>query len=147
MTEPTPDPAPAQETWTFGGTRVANDNKPYSVWYDEDGKALWFKADRKHAVGARYRVEVTRRDDGGLTRHGTPAYLGTADAGYRAELWAAHTAAEVLDQQRRDEANARKADALNEALAPLLRLVVAERTSRGRDALVATILRRMLGHH
>jgi hypothetical protein len=68
---------------------------------------------------------VTRRDDGGITLHGTPQYAGSqAGQQARAALWTAHTLAQTQ-------------------IAPLLELAAPLRTGAQRDALAAYVIRRL----
>lgn len=132
------------ETWTYGGTRVGKDNKPVSVWIDGTGEELWFKADTRKSVGALYDVEVWRKSDGGISRR-APSYAGlNPDEALRQRLWTAHDVARAVIARARQEAKDGRANALDEALAPLLALARQQRTGADRDAFVATVLRRLL---
>lgn len=71
------------------------------------------------AVGIRYTAQVTRRDGGAITLHGTPEYAGSqAGQETRAALWAAHTLAQTRIEALRAERDAARRNAL-ELAAPL----------------------------
>ena len=96
------------------------------------------------AIGSRYVVRVTRRDDGGLTLHGVPEYASSqADQATRQALWAEHTVAQAQIEARRAERDAARRNALDEALAPLVDLARPLRTGAQRDALAAYVIRKL----
>lgn len=147
MTEPAP------ERWAYTGVRLAATHKLVEQWQpvDDDGQpvgdSLWYASKRgstaAHAVGSIYTAHVVRTDDR-TTRHGEPGYTAdrVSDA-LRAAWWTEQHTARTRYAIVRDEANAAKVDALNEALEPLLVLARAARTGVQRDALIATVLRRL----
>lgn len=66
------------------------------------------------AVGSRYTAQVTRRDGGAITLHGTPEYAGSqADQETRAALWTAHTLAQTQIEALRAERDAARRNALD----------------------------------
>ncbi|HEY2261234.1 MAG TPA: hypothetical protein VGI96_01265 [Streptosporangiaceae bacterium] len=142
MTGPArPAPEPAAETWTYGGIRAGKNGKKGHAWLDAAGEDHWFaRTDGgRMAIGSRYGVRVTRRDDGGITVHGTPEYAGTAaDEATRQALWAEHAVAQAQIETVRAERDAARRNALDEALAPLLALASTLRTGAQRDALPPT---------
>ena len=99
MTEPAPGaaPEPVTETWTYGGIRADKDGKKWHAWADAAGEEHWFaRTGGRMAVGSHYTAQVTRRDGGGITLHGTPEYAGTqAGQETRAALWTEHTLAQT----------------------------------------------------
>lgn len=96
------------------------------------------------AVGSRYTAQVTRRDGGAITLHGTPEYVGSqADGETRAALWTEHTLAQTRIESLRSERDAARRNALDEALAPLLELAAPLRTGAQRDALAAYVIRKL----
>jgi hypothetical protein len=147
MTGPAgPEPEPAAETWTYGGIRADKDGKKWHAWLDAAGEDHWFArtGGGSMAIGSRYSVRVTRRDDGGLTLHGIPEYAGTAaDETSRRGLWAEHTVAQAQIETVRAERDAARRNALDEALAPLVDLARSLRTGAQRDALAAYIIRKL----
>jgi hypothetical protein len=139
------NPEPAEETWTYAGVRVSSDGKREHAWLDASGEERFFRrTGASMAVSSHYTVQVTRRDDGTITIHGTPVYAGpAADEATRRGLWAEHTAAQTRLELIRAERNAARRNALDEALAPLLEVAAGLRTSAERDALAVYILRRI----
>ena len=98
------------------------------------------------AVGSHYTAWVTRRDDGGITLHGTPEYAGSqASQETRAALWTEHTLAQTRIESLRAERDDARRNALDEAIAPLLELELAAplRTGAQRDALAAYVIRKL----
>ena len=72
MTETSPEPA--QERWTYAGVRVSSDGKREHAWLDASGEERFFRrTGASMAVSSHYTVQVTRRDDGTITIHGTPS--------------------------------------------------------------------------
>ena len=147
MTEPAPGaaPEPAAETWTYGGIRADKDGKKWHAWVDPAGEEHWFaRTGSRMAVGSRYTAQVTRRDGGAISLHGTPEYAGSqADGETRAALWTAHTLAQTRIETLRAERDAARRNALDEAIAPLLELAAPLRTGAQRDALAAYVLRNL----
>ncbi len=139
MTDPAPGgaaPEPVTETWTYGGIRADKDGRRWHAWLDPAGEEHWFgRTGGRMAVGSHYTAQVTRRDGGGITLHGTPEHAGTqAGQEVRAALWTAHTLAQTRIESLRAERDAARRSALDEALAPLLELAGPLRTSAERDA-------------
>jgi hypothetical protein len=149
MTGPAPGaaPEPVTETWTYGGIRADKDGKKWHAWADPAGEEHWFaRTGSRMAVGSRYTAQVTRRDDGGISLHGTPGYAGSqADGETRAALWTAHTLAQTQIEALRAERDAARRNALDEAIAPLLELAAPLRTGAQRDALAAYVIRKLHG--
>jgi hypothetical protein len=146
MNEPaTGSPEPVTEMWTYGGIRADKDGKKWHAWVDPAGEEHWFaRTGSRMAVGRRYTAQVTRRDDGAITLHGTPEYAGSqADGETRAALWTAHTLAQTRIEALRAERDAARRNALDEAIAPLLELAAPLRTGAQRDALAAYVLRKL----
>jgi hypothetical protein len=141
-------PAPTVERWAYAGVRVTTDRKAAEVWIDQagDGDELWFASKgRRPVLGAIYEVDATRTGER-ISRYGKPRYTGARiasdDPRYRA--WnVADNGAHVRLQLLRDEAKAAKRDGLDEALEPLLGYAAACRTRVERDALLATVIRRI----
>jgi hypothetical protein len=141
-------PTPATETWAYAGQRLTRQNTLAALWVDDagDGTEHWFTGKKTHIVGALYEVTVTRHDQDRITLHGDVIYTGnrlpTDDE--RVRRWTTHHhAARIRHQQKRAEANAPKRDAIDEAIEPLRKLAATCRTRDERDALIATILRRL----
>lgn len=138
------EPESASETWTYGGIRVDKNGRKWHAWLDESGTERWFgRTGGQMAVGSHYTVTVSR-PAGTITVHGTPAYAGTrADDDTRRALWTEHTLAQTRLETLRAERNAARSNALDEAIAPLLKLAAPLRTSAERDALAAYVIRRL----
>ena len=147
MNEPAPGtaPEPVTETWTYGGIRADKDGKKWHAWVDPAGEEHWFaRTGSRMAIGSCYTAHVTRRDDGGISLHGTPEYAGSqADGETRAALWTAHTLAQTQIEALRAERDAARRSALDEAIAPLLELAAPLRTGAQRDALAAYVIRKL----
>jgi hypothetical protein len=147
MTEPAGSaPEPAAETWTYGGVRADKHGKKWHSWLDAAGEDHWFArtGGGTMAIGSRYTLRVTRRDDGGITLHGIPEYAGSeADQVTRQGLWAQHAVAQAQIEARRAERDAGRRNALDEALAPLVDLARSLRTGAQRDALTAHVIRKL----
>jgi len=121
MNEPAPGavPEPVTETWTYGGIRADKDGRKWHVWVDPAGEEHWFaRTGGRMAVGSHYSAWVTRRDDGGITLHGTPEYAGSqASHETRAALWTEHTLAQTRIESLRAERDDARRNALDEAIA------------------------------
>jgi hypothetical protein len=149
MTGPAPDgaaPEAVPETWTYGGIRADKDGKRWHVWLDAAGEEHWFArtGSGRMAVGSHYTAQVTRRDGGAITLHGTPEYAGSqAGQEARAALQTEHTLAQTRIEALRAERDAARRSALDEAIAPLLELAAPLRTSAQRDALAACVIRKL----
>jgi len=148
MTEPAPGaaPEPVTEMWTYGGIRADKDGKRWHAWVDAAGEEHWFARTGagRMAVGSHYTAQVTRREGGGITLHGTPEYAGSqAGQETRAALWTEHTLAHTRIEALRAERDAARRYALDEALAPLLDLAAPLRTGAQRDALAAYVIRKL----
>jgi hypothetical protein len=148
MTAMTETPAPVTETWAYAGQRLTRQHRLATLWIDNAGAGteLWFTRKTRHVIGGLYEVTVTRHDNDGLSRHGDAIYTGKQlpPDDERVRRWTTHHhAAHVRHQQIRAEANAAKRDAIDHALQPLRELVATCRTRDERDALLATILRRL----
>lgn len=143
-------PQPVTERWAFAGQRLTAKGPLANIWVDNagNGEELWFPGKGKHIIGTLYDVNVTRHGER-LTRHGDPKYTGTRlpHDDDRVRRWAVHdNAAHVQHQQRRAEANAAKRDAIDQALEPLVKIASTCRTRTERDALLATVIRRLTAH-
>jgi hypothetical protein len=139
-----PNPEPTEEIWTFGGTRLDRNGKKAQVWIPAGSEEmLWFKARGSYVVGGEYVVRVVRHPDGNLTKYGTGTYHGVhGNDAMRAELEAAHRAAETRLRLAAMERNDKRHSALDEALEPLLHLVQ-QASATDRDAILAYVLRRL----
>ena len=138
------NPEPTEEIWTFGGTRVDAKGRKAHVWIPAGTvDALWFKARGSYMVGGEYLVRVVRHPDGNLTKYGTGTYHGRhGNPVARAELEAAHRAAETRLRLAALERNDKRHSALDEALEPLLH-IVKQTSAPDRDAILAYVLRRL----
>lgn len=146
----TPEPERPMETWAFAGERVGSDGKSrVHQWIDPTGHVLNFNAGKSlYFVGGRYRVPVTRHEDGGITMHGAAFdYVDRVDSeDSQLIVWqAADTAAKARQAGRRRAArDAVAGDPLNDALNVLRRAANAMRTTADRDAFVAHVIQEMM---
>jgi len=140
-------PEPIEERWVFGGSRIGTGGKRIHAWVPEGTAvedAVFFSPSKgmSPAVGSIYAVQV-RRVGKRVTRFGDPVYLKRSDdEALRGELELAHRLAEVELSRRKQEANDKRATALDEAMAPLLELA---RTVSpfDRDAFLVMVIRRV----
>jgi hypothetical protein len=135
---------PTEETWVFGGNRVDSKGRRAHVWVPVGSQEmLWFRASGSYVVGSEYRVQVTRHDDGNLTKHGVAVYHQRhGDEAMRAKLEAGHRAAEIRLRLAALERNDKRQSALDTAIEPLCDLM---RSASGtdRDAILVYVLRRL----
>ena len=139
---------PITERWAYAGLRITSARKTAEIWVDQagDGKELWYPStSTRRILGAIYAAEVTRTATR-TTLHGDPQYTGDSipfsDPRHRA--WStADNAARVRRQQIRDEAKQSKTDGIDQALEALWPYAAACRNRAERDALLATVLRRI----
>jgi hypothetical protein len=148
MNEPPPGaaPEPVTATWTYGGIRADKDDKKWHAWVDPAGEEHWFArtGGARMAVGSCYTAQVTRRDDGGISLHGTPEYAGSQAAQEtRAALQTEHTLAQTRIEALRAERDAARRNTPGEAIAPLLELAAPLRTGAQRDALAVYGIRKL----
>lgn len=155
------DPEPTEEIWAYGGLRLgAKDGKPYHAWVPDRGRVddvddLWYPAKNRgdrFIVGALYRATVRRRPrEGGAagemttTLISTPIFeAGSVEDRKRRAVWEATDAAAKARQARaRAERKAGTDSALDDALAPLVKIARTMRTNADRDAFAALVLRRL----
>jgi len=135
---------PAEEIWVFGGSRVDRAGRRVHAWLAADlDDELWFKARGSYAPGSQYRVRVTRDDNGTITMHGVPVYLGRhGDDAVRVALDARHRAAETRLRLAALERNDKRHSALDAAIEPLADLIRSAPMA-DRDAILAHVLRRL----
>jgi hypothetical protein len=136
--------APATEQWVCQGTRATSGGKKATSWLLPAGKRVIFTGQASYVTGATYEVQCSR-EDGATYMHGKPRFLHAAGPGdEQVQAWAAATAhAEAQLARKAMETKAKGADALDEALAPLLKIAQAMSTGAERDMLAATVLRRI----
>ena len=141
MTETTKE----TQVWLYVGMAITGDKRDY-VWEDEDGVRRYFgKLVVKDArPGASYELEVTPRDDGGISvgiqRYGYKSFKGMcADTDRLAQLQTNDKAAQVAWRQRNEAKADMKADAVGEILKPLAAEYM-RRNHTGRAALIATVI-------
>jgi hypothetical protein len=146
MTETTAAPERTHELWTWAGLRL-NGDKPSICWIDPDGHELYF-SNRKlagSAIGGTYRAEIIRKPDGGISLFGAPVFVRAAEYGSddtdRLRWTAADKLTRTAQARKRAEANAAKRSALDDALAPVVKIAAGLRTNADRDALAAYVLR------
>jgi hypothetical protein len=130
------------ELWTYAGRVMLRGGKPGHAWIDPNGNELYYDKLTGSALGSQYEVEVTRTDDSvkvGLS----PRWVQSSDPNPE---WVLRDNATRVDiATRRGERSAAKRDRLDEAMAPLVGYAKTCRTGAERDALVATVVRRLGG--
>jgi hypothetical protein len=133
-----------EEIWVFGGNRVDGKGSRAHVWLPVGTEELlWFRARGSHTPGSEYRVQVTRHDDGNITKHGDAVYVGRhGDEAVRAKLEAGHRAAETRLRLAALERNDKRHSALDEAIEPLA-AIMRSASSVDRDAVLAYVMRRL----
>lgn len=134
------------EEWVYTGPRVTKDNKRAHQWFipERDTYVLYTKL--AGILGGAYLVTVDRTDDKVIV-HGKPEFKLAQHSRLRDNPdWVVMSnAAEVrLRQLKRERAAARGEDSLDVALERLMPYAKACRTSGERDALIATVIRRLL---
>jgi hypothetical protein len=143
-----PEPQTTTERWAYAGVRFTKARKTAEVWVDQagDGEELWYIGSGTRLIlGAIYDMEISRTD-GRVIRHGDPQYTGDSIpwSDPRCRAWTtADNAARVRRQQVRDEAKQAKNDAIDQAIEALRPYAAACRNRAERDALLATVIRRI----
>lgn len=132
------------ETWTYAGQRVGSDRKRWGAWVDGEGKVrLYAEARAAHyVVAGRYEVQV-RHADGKTWRRPDPQYTGERDDSRAAEHATADHIARIKLAAAKVERSHLKQDALDDALAPLMKLAAAYRNQSDQDALAAYVIRQL----
>jgi hypothetical protein len=135
------------ERWAYAGARLTSKHRLAESWHPNDGAGdeLWYALKGRWVIGGIYQITVARAGDR-ITRIGEPVWTGEriTDADTLREWSGRDSASRVAHEARRRHANAVKASDLDAALEPLLRIFAACRTNIERDALVATVLRRLI---
>jgi hypothetical protein len=138
-----------EERWVFAGVRVNAERKLTNAWVPDPGQpneALFFAPQRgEHpVVGASYVAKVDRLE-GATFLHGVPRFeaANAVDVELRAKWTAADEAARARAAAMRRERSEAKANALDEALEPLLTISASLKTRADRDAFVAAVIRRL----
>lgn len=132
------------EVWVYGGVRVLRDGKRAHAWIDPAGELLLYsRIGAKAAVGYKYEVTVEREGEQ-VSLVGSPRFTpDQADMETRRRLAVEDSVANTRLATLARERKAANQDALDEALEPLVRLAKGMRTGAERDALIATVLRRL----
>lgn len=143
------------EKWAYAGVRLVTKYKEPRLtdyWVScnpnqENIETLWSqhrKGGQGYIIGGVYSLPVSRFGKD-VTRRGAPRYTpGKVDDEQRLD-WAAEDAkARLKRQQQVDEANAGRVDALDEVLRPLQTLLHSRQTFAEREALLVTVLRRLM---
>lgn len=139
----------AYERWTYIGRRLSPRGKPMLVWLDTDGEKHWFALTgriKMPVVGGVYQLPVNRQPDGGGLRsrlsqaefqevHHDNVHIGRWQT---ADLTAATELARI-----RLEASARRRNALDEALAPVLDIATGLRSYADKETLARYAARRI----
>jgi hypothetical protein len=147
MTDTAAVPEPIEERWTYAGVRLDEKGKPHNVWIpDGSDRELWYPPKGIYTVASVYAAMVTRTDDGRTTLHGTPKYVRRLeDRDKIVRLEAEHWAAKADQERLKRERSAATEEALDDALAPLVRIARMQRTRAQRDAFAARVMRKLMG--
>lgn len=154
MSAPTLDDAVVAEKWAYGGVRLVPNSQDRFIdcWFscnaEQKATETLFSQHRKggqgYIIGGVYTMPVSRFG-GEVTRRGAPRYSPVTVGEEQRLEWAAEDARARLKRQRHvDEANIGKIDALDRALEPLQRLISSRQTFAEREALLVTIMRRVM---
>ena len=146
MTDEQREPEPVTERWAYAGQCPTRTGLA-EAWATDagNGDEVAYTGRGKHIIGALYDVRVSRVDKR-VIRHGTPGYTGERlpHDDDRVRRWAVRdNAARIGQQQRQAEAKDAKRDTIDHAIEPLMTLANACRTRVERDALLATVIRRI----
>lgn len=144
-----PEQPHTTERWAYAGVRfTSSSRRTAEVWVDQAGagEELWYHGNGTRLIlGAIYETQIDRTAKK-LTRYGAPRYTGDSiprDDPRRRAWITADNAARTRRQQVRDEAKDSKREAITEALEALRPYAAACRTRTERDALLATVIRRI----
>lgn len=143
-----------REDWAYAGVRYTPDqqdkDKLIDYWFSDHGLAdesLWSVrrlGGTRYVIGGVYAIRVSRVGTT-ITRHGAPRYTGNFVADTQRMEWSAMDARARLERQRRlDQLNKHRADVIDQALAPLDELLKSLRTHAEREALLVTVMRRIM---
>lgn len=143
---PQDDIEPRNEKWDYGGVRVLS-GKRVHAWLPDSGSAdeVLFSMSGGHSIGEVYRAEVTRRDNGKTTLHGTPRYGGDGRVSEEiaARLRAENNVARIRLALLKQERATGKRDELIELLESLQVLARGLRTRADHTAFLAYVLREL----
>jgi hypothetical protein len=131
------------ETWVYAGKRLTRDKKLVDCWQDPENNICLYK-NMAGLLCGKYEAKV-ERVNGTTTIYGKPRWLEGFDYNLKEEWTVADNSARVQHTQHRREVRAKKGDDhLDRAIERLLPYARACRTRQDKDALIATVLRRLL---
>lgn len=135
---------PETETWVYCGKWVDTKKRLRDRWQDADGRDLIFAKVTGTVIGGLYTLQVTREGEG-ITVHGTARYAGERldDNERLTAIVKDDSAQRIFHAQHRRELRAADEDPLDEAMEPLLHYAKTCRSRPEKDALIATVLRRL----
>lgn len=134
----------AAEQWVCQGTRVTSKGQRATSWLPPGSQRVLFTGQAKYVTGATYEVQASR-EDGSTYMTGRPRFVSPPDhTDQQVRVWAASTAdAEAHLARKAMETKAKGVDAIDEALAPLIKIAAAMSSGAERDMLAVTVLRRI----
>lgn len=114
-----------EETWVYGGTRVAASGIKAHAWVTPDGAEILYKGGNPSAIGYSYTARVVR-DGSQVSLYGRPTYTGErAPEDVRERLSVAHRAAETYLNLKARERKAKEDDPLELAIQRLGEMISA----------------------
>lgn len=133
------------ETWIYAGKRETKEHKLYDVWWSpQRDQLLWYKK-RPGLLAGHYEHKV--EDDGQhLTVYGSPKWLNKIEMTHPLHhewVVADNAARNSHARHLREKRAAKGQDSLDVAMERLLPYARACRTKDQKDALIATVLRRL----
>lgn len=140
------------EQWAYAGVRQDPDSEDQLIdyWFSNQGTAeeTHWTARRmygqRYVIGGIYSLSLTRQGTE-ITRHGYPRYTGEIVHSPQRLDWAAKDQrARLARQLLLEQASKHKGDVLEQALEPLKELINSRRTYPEREALMVTLLRRLM---
>jgi hypothetical protein len=131
------------EEWVFAGKRLSNKNTLVNAWYNPltDELAVWKKFDG--LLGGVYIIKIERTGDEAKVMYGEPIYAKKRFDTKITEWRVADQEARVRHQNYRRSKELKGVDPLDAAMERLLPYARSCRTRDQKDALIATVLRRL----
>lgn len=131
------------ELWIYAGKHISK-GRLRDHWVDPEGRDLLYPSLKANVIGGIYEVRVDRGAET-LSVYGTPSWTGErmTDHQKMTEYIVKDTSQRTQHTQLRREKNAGDDNPLDDALQPLLRYARACKTRQDKDALIATVIRRM----
>jgi hypothetical protein len=131
------------EAWAYAGKRLSTEWRLLDAWRAPDGTLLYYK-NFTGVVGGIYDLTVIR-ENGRTTISGQPKWTGQRVDPQTQREWLTAENGDIVrhKQHRRHEKAKSGADLLDQSLVPLMDFARTCRTRADKDALIATIIRRL----